>query len=81
MSAAYFYIEYRSGRCTQIEFKTQAEEAHAKAIATLEQLHAGAIAQEKAAAEEAARHPAMLARLAESAEIRRGSVAVRQALC
>lgn len=23
MSAAYFYIEYRSGRCTQIEFKTQ----------------------------------------------------------
>jgi hypothetical protein len=24
MSAAYFYIEYKDGKCTQIEFKTQA---------------------------------------------------------
>lgn len=37
------------------EFKEQAAEAQARAIAALEQLHAGALAQEKAAAEEAAR--------------------------
>ena len=37
------------------EFKAAAQEAHAKAVATLEQLHAGALAQEQAAAAEAER--------------------------
>ncbi len=55
------------------EFLPVAQEAHAKAVAALEQLHAGALAQEKAKAEEEARIKAEreeLARLRAESEAR-----------